>query len=361
MTDGDRGDRDPRTRRPRAHDVQQSPTVDAARRGSFVLTFDTELIWGSFHHATPAEFSRSYPDIRETIRATIRLLERHEIRATWAVVGHLYLRHCRRDASGLAHPEIVHPGQSWFRRDWFSMDPCTNRDTDPLWYGDDILDALQAATTSQEIGCHSFSHALFDDPAFTAEAARSDLEACLALAMQRGITLSSFVFPGNHEGHHALLTEYGFRAFRGADPTWHARIPGPASRVAHLVDQATAVRPPVSVPREKLPGLWNVPGSMLFMHRSGTRRLVPQASKIRKARLGLNRAIREGGVFHLWTHPFNLASDRERMLETLDAILRDAVQLRDAGLLHIESMSDVAERMSRQLESSELERADSSS
>ena len=104
MTEGDRRDRDQRTRRQRAYDVQPSPGVDAARRGSLVLTFDTELIWGSFDHATPAEFARRYPEIRETIRATIRLLERHEIRATWAVLGHLYLRQCRRDDSGLAHP-----------------------------------------------------------------------------------------------------------------------------------------------------------------------------------------------------------------------------------------------------------------
>ena len=128
-------------------------------------------------------------------------------------------------------------------------------------------------------------------------------------------------------------------------PTWHAENPGPAGRVAHLVDQAIAIPPPVSTPNEELPGLWNIPGSMLLMHRSGLRRVVPMGARVRKARRGLRRAIREGGVFHLWTHPFNLASDQEVMLATLDAILRDAVRLRDAGRLRIESMGQIADRM----------------
>jgi peptidoglycan/xylan/chitin deacetylase (PgdA/CDA1 family) len=313
--------------------------------GTLALTFDTELIWGSFDTFSPTEFAREFPDIRRAIAASLRLLERYEVPATWAVLGHLYLGECRRDATGRAHADMVHPVQSWFDREWFAADPCTDRATDPLWYGDDIVDAIRAAGPRQEIGCHSFSHALFDDPALTAEAVRSDLEACLAQAARHGITLRSFVFPRNREGFHALLREYGFRAFRGADPTWHSNVPGAAGRLAHLADQAISIPPPVSVPFEQLPGLWNIPGSMLLLHRSGLRRLVPLEARVRKARRGLRRAIRERGVFHLWTHPFNLANDHEGMLKTLEAILRDAVRLRDAGRLRIESMGEIADRM----------------
>jgi peptidoglycan/xylan/chitin deacetylase (PgdA/CDA1 family) len=317
-----------------------------ANQGTFALTFDTELIWGSFDSLTPAEFQRLFPDVRGTIDATLALLGRYEVPATWAIVGHLYLDACRRDASGRAHPELVHPGQAWFGRDWYAADPCTDRAHDPLWYGDDVVAAIQAAGSLQEIGCHSFAHALFDDPELTEEAVRSDLGACLDLARRWGITLRSFVFPRNREGHHALLAEHGFRAFRGADPTWHAAIPGPAGRLAHLADQAAGLGPPVSMPTEKLPGLWNIPGSMLFMHRTGVRRFISRSARIRKARAGLDRAARHGGVFHLWTHPFNIASDRSNLLATLETILQHAVRLRDADRLRFDSMGGIAERMS---------------
>jgi peptidoglycan/xylan/chitin deacetylase (PgdA/CDA1 family) len=313
---------------------------------TFTLTFDTELIWGSFDHVPAERFARLYPDIRETIDSVLRLLGRYEVPATWAVLGHLFLSECRRDGSGIAHPELVRPHQSWRPGDWYAEDPCTDRGRDPLWYGDDILDALQAARIPQEIGCHSFSHILYGDPALTREAVDADLQACVDLAAKRGITLRSFVFPRNSEGHHEALSAHGFRAYRGADPTWHARLPAPLGRAGHLIDQVIAFPPPASKPTETLPGLWNIPGSCLLIHRTGARRIIPMASRIRKARAGLRRAEATGGVFHLWTHPFNLANDPRFMIATLDAIVRDAVERRDRGLIVIEPMGAIADRLS---------------
>ena len=313
---------------------------------TFTLTFDTELIWGSFDRVPAQRFARLYPDIRGTIDSVLRLLERYEVSATWAVLGHLFLSECRRDDSGIAHPELVRPRQSWRDGDWYAEDPCTDRGRDPLWYGDDILDALQAARTPQEIGCHSFSHILYGDPALTREAVDADLEACVTLAAKRGISLRSFVFPRNSEGHHEALKAHGFEAYRGADPTWRPGLPGRANRAARLIGQIAALPPPVSQPEEKIPGLWNIPGSFALIHRTGLRRAIPQGARIRKARAGIRRAQEAGGVFHLWTHPFNLASDPPFMVAVLDAIVREAAEARDRGQVLIEPMSAIARRLS---------------
>lgn len=309
--------------------------------GVFTLTFDTELIWGSFDHSSPGDFERHYPDERATIDGMLRLLERYEVSATWALVGHLFLDACERDASGRAHGDMVHPRQSRMRTDWFHADPATDRARDPLWYGVDVLDAIQDAGHPQEIACHSFSHPQFGDPAMTLEAARSDLAACVRLANDRGIRLKSFVFPRNSEGHHVALHEAGIRVFRGLDPTWHSRTPEAVHRPAHFVDQALGIAPPVSRPTEHLPGLWRVPGSALLMGRTGMRRYVPAGARIHKAKLGLRRAAEQDAVFHLWTHPFNLSSDREYMLGVLEGILRAATEARDRDQLRIAPMGAV--------------------
>ncbi len=315
------------------------------RQPTFALTLDTELIWGSFDHTAAADFERSYPDIRGTIEAILRLLERYELAATWAVIGHLFLGSCSRDDRGVAHPELVHPAQSWRPGDWYDADPCTDRERDPLWYGPDVLDLLQGASVPQEIGCHTFAHALYGDPAFTREAAVADLSACVALARERGIELRSLVFPRNSEGWHDVLQEQGFRAFRGPDPSLSNQLPRAARRVGHYSEHALGLTPPVSQPSEKLPGLWNIPGSMLLIHRSGMRKLITRSTRARRVRSALARAQKEGGVYHLWTHPFNLAHERPFMLQVLEDVLVEAVRARDRGDLVIDTMGGIADRL----------------
>jgi peptidoglycan/xylan/chitin deacetylase (PgdA/CDA1 family) len=315
---------------------------NVSRPGGFMLTFDTELIWGSFDHVDPATFERLYPDIRGTIQRILALLERYEVSATWAVVGHLFLTGCTRSADGLAHSELPRPRQSWRPGDWYDQDPCTDRARDPLWYGEDVLDLLQAARVPQEIGSHSFAHVLYGDPELSRAAVDAELDACLRLASARGIKLRSFVFPRNSEGHHQALAEHGFKVYRGADPNRFGSLPRPLRRPVHLMSHALGTAPPVSHPYEMLPGLWNVPGSALFLHRTGARRIVGRPARLRKARAGLRAAVETGGVFHLWTHPFNIASDPGYLLDVLETIVVEAIRLRDQGRLTIDTMGSVS-------------------
>ena len=297
---------------------------------------------------SPSRFEADYPRVRDAIGAIITLLDTYEIAATWAVVGHLFLESCERDPLGMAHPDIVHPSQSGWTKDWFALDPCTDRRRDHLWYGADILDMIQAARVPQEIGSHSFSHPRFGDPAMTREAAASDLDACLEAARSRGIELRSFVFPGNSEGYHELLQARGFHAFRGIGPE-EARVralPAALQRPVRLATQVLGTRPLVGRPREVLPGLWDVPASMLLMTRTGLRRYSTHAARVRRVRAGLDQAGRTGSLFHLWTHPWNLADDPGFHLAVLADILQDVARQRDAGTLRVATMGDTARRLS---------------
>ena len=314
---------------------------------TFVLSLDKELVWGSFDLMSAEEFAKRNPNPRGIVRSLLRLLDEREIPATWAVVGHLFLDACERGADGRAHPELARPSYRWYPHDWLGADPCTDRSRDPLWYGDDILELILESPTKHEIGCHSFSHIVFGDPGCSPEVAASDLDACLDAASQRGIKLKSFVFPRNAEGYHPLLRERGFIAYRGEDPTWFRGYPRLAKRAAHLVDQGLAVAPPVSVPSETLPGLWNLPGSMLLLPRNGVRRAIPLAARVQKAKRGLERAVAGGGIFHLWLHPFNLASDPDGLMGALATTLDEACRLRSEGKLDIRTMGDLADALSR--------------
>ena len=333
-----------------AEDVEDRRAVASATadRPTFVLSLDTELIWGSFHRMSAAQFERGYPDVRGTIRAILSLLERYEMSATWAVVGHLFLERCERGTSGLAHADMIHPRQGWWSADWYEMDPCSDRSRDHLWYGPDILDMIQGAKVAQEIGSHSFGHPHFGDPEMSREAAASDLDACITAARDRGIKLRSFVFPNNSEGHHELLQERGFRAYRGRGPAELRvqRLPPPLQRPVRLAAQIVGARPLVGRPVESLPGLWDIPASMVLLTRTGLRKLSTHHARLRRVRAGISAARRTGSVFHLWTHPWNLADEPEFHLTLLRDILEDVARDRDAGRLRVETMGEMADRLS---------------
>jgi peptidoglycan/xylan/chitin deacetylase (PgdA/CDA1 family) len=329
--------------------VSETLAADAPERASFVLSLDTELMWGSFHRMSPAQFEAGYPDVRGVIRAVLSLLDRYEVPATWAVVGHLFLEDCERGSSGLAHAGMIHPKQSWWSADWYEKDPCTDRERDHLWYGPDILDMIQGASTAQEIGSHSFAHPHFGDPEMSREAAASDLDACIDAARDRGIQLRSFVFPANSEGHHHLLQERGFRAYRGTGPEELRvrRLPKPLQRPVRLATQIVGARPLVGKPVETLPGLWDIPASMLLLTRTGLRKLSTHQARLRRVRAGISAASRSASVFHLWTHPWNMADDPTFHLNLLHDILEDVARAREAGQLRVETMGQLADRLSR--------------
>ncbi len=77
------------------------------------------------------------------------------------------------------------------------------------------------------------------------------------------------------------------------------------------------ISPPVSIPYEDAARPLERALVDADTHRTGARRFIPRAARIRKARAGLRTAADRGGVFHLWTHPFNIASDRDVLLATL--------------------------------------------
>jgi hypothetical protein len=330
--------------------MAHSPRFGYPSEATFVLSLDTELIWGSFHRMSAAQFEARYPNVRDAIRGLIALLDEYKISATWAVVGHLFLERCERDGSGMAHPDMVHPKQSWWSEDWYSRDPCSDRGSAPLWYGPDILDMIQGAKERHEIGCHSFAHPQYSDPEMTREAAASDLDACISAAEDRGIELRSFVFPNNLEAHHELLKERGFRAFRGTgrEELRVRRLPAALMRPVRLATQVLGTTPLVGKPIETLPGLWDIPATILLPTHTGLRKLSTHTARLRKVRAGINAARCAGSVFHLWTHTWNLADDPAFHLSLLREILDGVARDRDAGHLRVETMGAMAARLSAQ-------------
>jgi hypothetical protein len=287
--------------------------------GALCVSIDLEMAWGIWDRPSPEYHRLCAEKEREIVDGLLGLFASREVAATWAIVGRLL----DRDGDAAARSEHG----------------------DRIWYAPAIVEAVRAAAPRQDIGSHSFSHIYFGE-ADRAEIA-ADLETARRTHERHGLDFASFVFPRNQVEHLDLLAQAGIKVFRSVDVGWHTtvrlragKLPG---RVANLTDKMLPVPPTAVHPQVHPNGLVELPSSMLLLARSGLRKLVRPELVALKARLGLEAARRNGGIFHLWFHPSNFYYETERQLQVLGSILDAACKMRDRGQLEIRPMSSYAQ------------------
>jgi peptidoglycan/xylan/chitin deacetylase (PgdA/CDA1 family) len=320
-------------------------------RGVVVVSIDTELAWGNAHRrpAPPIDAAAE----RAAIGAALEVLDRHEIPATWAVVGHLFLDGCQA-VGGRSHPEIIRP-TGWDGRDaaddWFSIDPAGSAADHPGHYGPDVVGAIAACGTAQEIGSHSFSHMDAGDPRCTDAAFSSELRRCQEVAGDAGMALRSFVYPRNSIGHVDLLGAHGFTAYRGPRPAPFATAGPVVGAVLRAADRLRPLAGSAVWPTRRDDGVWDVPQTVLLAPSEGRRRHLPVELRAWLPRRRIDQAARTRSLAHLWLHPSNLAADPERGLAVLDRVCRVAEAHRAAGRLETCSMGGLVSVLEERLAS----------
>ena len=265
-------------------------------------------------------------------------------------MGHLFLDHCKRNEH--PHADMPRPNYTWFEGDWYKYDPCSDIRSAPHWYGRDIvekiLDFSENSSIEHDIGCHSFSHQMFGDPGCSEDVARADIDKCLELMKNFGLRPKTFVFPLGSAGHIKLLKEKGFTAFFSGIPqrVRGATLGRASPSVFHkyvslgieFLSHSFVLPPPVAIPKQVLPGLWNIPGSMCFNKKRG----ISNSLLVLRAKQGVERAIREKKCFYMYTHLHNFGADFN-LLRCFDDVLSLAAKERKEGRLRILNMKEFAE------------------
>ena len=265
------------------------------KKGFFMISLDTELAWGESDLGRTEKHRKYYEGARECIDCLLLFFKKYNIRATFALVGHLMLD------GGMEEVNI---------------------EENSIWYGQDILKKIIAISPQHEIASHSFSHRIFGAKGCTYEGAKTDIQKCVEAAKLHNLELKSFVFPRNSEGYKEVLQEQGFKVYRGKGNEWYEKIRVRVLRkIGHILDEFLVIAPNTSLPVRDELGLYNIPGNMLYLSRDGLRRLIPISSRVKKAKKGIDKAIERGEVFHLWFHPCNLATDQENLLRGIDEVL----------------------------------------
>lgn len=315
------------------------------KQGVFIFSLDTELAWGSVYRGHLAQREVLFKQTRSCITRLLALFEKYQIHATWAVVGHLFLDHCE-PVNGIKHPEIIRPKYSWFPDDWFLPDPCSNFEYAPFWYGRDIVQQILDCKVKQEIGCHSFSHISAKDPGCSRACFDSEISACQAEAKKLGITLESFVYPGNKINYLNVLSEHGFLTYRGFAPDNWNRWPRILTKLYFQLRYFYPIPPPLVLPIEEN-GIWNLPMSYYYPTTYPWKRLVQGMSRVYTVKQSLKRAAKKRRMFHLWFHPFELARNPDKIFREMESIFVTVCSLREKGLLENPTMRELAHTLYR--------------
>ncbi|HEV2195108.1 MAG TPA: hypothetical protein VGR55_05980 [Candidatus Acidoferrum sp.] len=307
-----------------------------------VVSLDLELSWGSFDLGFDEELlkmARWTHDIGAP--NLLGHLTRNGLSASWAIVGAM-MRPSLPDTSGL--PEVRYPH---FPKPWFSCLPREGSElTHPEWFGASLVNMIKSAMPEQEIGFHSFSHAPFISPGMTRERAIAEYRSCKQAAEELGIPKTCFVFPRNLVAYLRDLRDAGFTCFRDVDQL-PLRSPNRKLRSFYMVMADFCGLAPLLVEPSLKEGIVSIPGSLLIRCEAGWRKYIPDASRLRRLRKGLERVRRMGGVFHAWLHPENLYNEWPRLENVVARFLEELGALVRAGELRCLTMGQLADEFLR--------------
>jgi len=294
-------------------------------RPTVVISLDLELSWGSFdlfYNDELLKMGRWAHDVGAP--NLLNHLTRNGLSATWAIVGAM-MRSSLPDVSGL--PEVRYPH---FPKPWFSYIPKDGTErTHPEWFGASLVEKIRSATPEQEIGFHSFSHVPFGVRGMTRERAIAEYRHCAQIAQELRIQKSSFVFPRNSVAYLAELRDAGFSCFRDVDKL-QVRFSNRLLNSLSMIWADFAGSAPCTIEPSMKEGIVSIPGSLLIRYAAGWRKFIPDSSRLRRLRKGLERVRLNRGVFHVWFHPENLYAEWPRVenvvahfLEELGALVRN--------------------------------------
>ena len=312
-------------------------------RGVFVLSIDTEQIWGYADLMTESQYLTRFPDALQAHEKLLARLCAARIPATWFVVGGMLLKH---SAGARDHRMAGLPA------DWIAKFPSGSETTLPLWYRESFIERLRMATPAQEIGLHGgLTHFIWTGPRATEAIVRWELAEGVRALRAAHVLPNSFSFGRNEEAFYELLPAQGICSYRGRSPALAWQLgPTMAGAIVRILDELLRTAPPPVWPHETVSGLWNIPSSSFFYPIGPARaRVVGLRSRVERFSRGLEAAARCKGIFQFSLHPENLVESSQGF-PLLDEMLERLISMRDFGDIEVLTMSDIVARMERNRE-----------
>lgn len=314
---------------------------------NFIISLDFELIWGMHEgDIVNSDYNENIKGGRKAIPTLLKLFEKYEIHATWAVVGLMFAENVE-EARKYFPPESMQPTYKNINMSPYPLikhidKPKTD---DTLYFAPDVIEQI-GKTDGQEIASHTFSHFYCREEGQTAEQFEADMIAAKTIASDKGYNLKTIVLPRDQcvKEYIDVLTKLGFKAYRDDYNDWiHKNIKfRPLLRILRMIDTYL----PLTgfggyIPRAD-DGIYRLISSRMFRPYCKPFAFM-EKMKIKRIKKQMLHAAKNGLTFHLWWHPHNIGVMTEYHLAMIEDILNYYVFLKKEYGMQSKNMAEVSE------------------
>ncbi len=323
-----------------------------SKTGRFVISLDFELLWGVRDTLTPESYGANILGVWESLPKMLELFSKYDVKATFATVGMLFAssKEELKKFSPAKKPQYADANLSPYNGHFNTM--LDSEEEDKYHYASSLI-GLIAKYPEQELSTHTFSHYYCLEDGQDLEDFRADMEAAIAIAKERDITLKSLVFPRNQFNNEYLqvCAELGIDSYRGNEDVWfHKAVSGEnenyfrrgfrlidayfniSGHRCHEMDDISATHP------------YNIPSSRFLRPYSPRLRFLENL-RLQRILKSMTYAAKKGKLFHLWWHPHNFGMYQEENLLFLERILQHYQKLNARYDFESLTMKAIAEKI----------------
>ena len=308
------------------------------KQGVLCISLDFELHWGVFERMKVDNLADNYfENTRNAIPQMLELFADHGIHATWATVGMIFNENLEMWMNNIPEliPEYKHSTVSSYH--WIELN--RGKINSANLFAPRLVELI-AQTPGMEIGTHTYSHFYCHEKGQTVSQFKADLEKAKELALSKGITIESLVFPRNqfNSEYMEVCHQMGIKSVRTNPDKWYwdtSKKDTLAIKIMRTGDVWFPVNRNTVVPLDSInvsQSPVSIPASRLY--RAWTNNRMLNALKMKRIFSEMTKAAKTGGLYHLWWHPHNFGYHPGECLRELKSILQHYSTLKkEYGLL----------------------------
>lgn len=324
------------------------------RTGKFVVSLDFELMWGVRDVTTVDKYGENIKGVYYSLPLILDYFKKFGVKGTFAIVGFLYFD-SRKDLlenSPVQRPGYLDTNLSPYG-DYIEKKVGTDSHSDPLHFAPGLIRLIQQ-TPDQEIGTHTFSHFYCLEKGQCLEDFRQDLSAAIKIANQKGINITSIVFPRNqtNESYLQVCKSMGITNYRSNEDSWiysaqDSTNESTKRRIFRLLDTYVNISGYHCHTDEVMKNslIINIPSSRFLRPYTPKLRLL-ESLRLKRIKDSMTHAAKNGLTYHLWWHPHNFGVYVSENFAFLEKILLHYQYLHLTYGFESYTMSQVAQQLS---------------